>query len=69
MLQGDPGARLTLLLEDAFGRMLVHGLAQFHGLMSVTSKEAVGGAAVTVHFKPSRQAGDTATPGAPEITW
>lgn len=68
--QGDPSARVTLLLEDTFGRMLVHGLAQFHGLMSVTSKEAAGGTAVMVHFRPSRQAGDSdAVVGPPEITW
>lgn len=61
---------MTLLLEDTFGRMLVHGLAQFHGLMSVTSKEAAGGTAVMVHFRPSRQAGDSdAVVGPPEITW
>lgn len=69
-LQGDPSARVTLLLEDTFGRMLAHGLAQFHGLMSVTCKEAQGGTAVLVHFRPSRQAGDAdAVVGLPEITW
>jgi hypothetical protein len=36
-LQGDPSAQLLLEdLADGFARLLVHGLAQYHGLQSTT---------------------------------
>lgn len=34
--QGDPHAELLLDLPDGFARLLVHGLAQFHSLVSTT---------------------------------
>lgn len=34
--QADPNAELMLELPDSFGRLLMHGLAQFHGLQSST---------------------------------
>ncbi len=65
-LQGDTSSRVTVELEDAFGRMLVHGLAQFHGLMSCSSKGL--DCSVAVHFRPQQQA-EPEAPAHPQITW
>lgn len=41
LLQGDPSAELLLEdLPDGFARLLVHGLAQYHGLQSTTCLSA-----------------------------
>jgi hypothetical protein len=66
--QRDTSGRLSLQLEDPFGRLLVHGLAQFHGLSSFSGKGASAGE-VTVHFRPEHQAQPEALPPPPDITW
>jgi hypothetical protein len=57
----EPDAELVLDIDDSFGRLLVHGLAEFHGLLSATSKQPGSGKKlVVVRSKPASKA--TAAP-------
>jgi hypothetical protein len=58
-VQADPEAEALLELPDGFARLLVHGLAQFHGLLSST--RVVGGSKlVSVRIRPHLQQQQTA---------
>jgi hypothetical protein len=35
---GDPAAELLMDVPDGFGRLLVHGLCEFHGLLVGASR-------------------------------
>ena len=48
--QGEVSACINV--DDAFGRMLVHGIAQFHGLPASTNKSPA--CSVTVHSRERR---------------
>jgi hypothetical protein len=52
-LQGDPNAQLLLDLPDAFARLLVHGLAQYHSLQSSTCLLSSGQKSVRLQCKHS----------------
>lgn len=57
----EPDAELVLDIDDSFGRLLVHGLAEFHGLLSATSKQPGSSKKlVVVRGKPASKA--TAAP-------
>jgi hypothetical protein len=58
VMQGDPSSQLLLELPDSFARLLVHGLAQFHGLQSTTQCAAGGQKSVVLQCKHSSSAGD-----------
>ena len=67
-VQVDAGStRLSIPMEDGFARLLVHGLAQFYGLLSSSNSKAGGGeVCVTVYYRAD------ACPEHyqhPEITW
>ncbi|GAX72886.1 hypothetical protein CEUSTIGMA_g341.t1 [Chlamydomonas eustigma] len=63
--QDDLTSPVTLSVEDAFGRMLVHGLAQFHGLASISNKSA--DCSVSVHLRDKNPLHSKQTDGS-EIT-
>ncbi|KAI8467105.1 MAG: hypothetical protein J3K34DRAFT_45498 [Monoraphidium minutum] len=55
---GDPSSELLMDVPDGFGRLLVHGLCEFHGLLSAT-RNVGGRALVAVYFRrqqPQQQA-------------
>lgn len=49
-LQDDQRSSLEYRLTDAFHRLLVHGLADFHGLLSHSTDEEEGGRLTTLRF-------------------
>jgi hypothetical protein len=54
VMQADPNAEHLMELPDGFARLLVHGLAEFHGLQSST--RVVGGnKLVAVRRRPQQQ--------------
>ncbi|MEW5304319.1 MAG: hypothetical protein WDW36_006937 [Sanguina aurantia] len=63
LILGDGTQSLQLPMEDAFGRLLVHGIAEYHDLLSC-SKTGAGCVTVVVSFR----AGSTPVPLTPEIT-
>lgn len=50
--QVNAGEELLLSIPDSFGRLIVHGLAEFHGLLSA-SRTVGGDRFVAVYTKPS----------------
>jgi hypothetical protein len=42
LLQAPPGEQVELELQEPFARLLLHGIAQFHGLRCVTRADAAG---------------------------
>lgn len=65
--QGDPSAQLLLEdLADGFARLLVHGLAQYHGLQSTTCLSG-GQKAVLLQCRPapSSSSSNSSSAGAP----
>jgi hypothetical protein len=54
VLQADANAEQLLELPDGFARLLVHGLAEFHGLLSST-RVVSGNKLVSVRRKPQQQ--------------
>lgn len=58
----EPDAELVLDIEDSFGRLLAHGLAEFHGLLSATSKQPGSGKKlVVVRGKPASKVATTSS--------
>jgi hypothetical protein len=61
-IQVDPEAELLLDLPDGFSRLLAHGLAEFHGLLSATRVEA-GVRCVVLYAKTPKPVSDSAAGG------
>ncbi len=57
----DDGLRMTVALESAFERLLLHGVAEYHNLRSVSAYPA--GAAVS----PERRTTVRSTAGSPFV--
>lgn len=65
LLQGDPSAQLLLEdLPDGFARLLVHGLAQYHGLQSTTCLSA-GQKAVLLQCKQATSSSSSSSTSGP----
>lgn len=65
LLQGDPSTQLLLEdLPDGFARLLVHGLAQYHGLQSTTCLSA-GQKAVLLQCKQASSSSSSSSTGRP----
>jgi hypothetical protein len=56
---GDASAELLVDAPDGFGRLLVHGLCEFHGLLSA-SRNAGGRPLVAVYFRKPAAAEEAA---------
>jgi len=55
--QGEDVSQAVIEPSDAFGRMLVHGLAQFHGLASSSRCNNTLSSAVTISIRARPDAG------------
>ncbi|KXZ55196.1 hypothetical protein GPECTOR_3g340 [Gonium pectorale] len=63
--QAAPGATLLMPLEDGFARLLVHGLADFYGLLSTSRTDDSGATCVAVYRRTKPLAGGGGGGGSP----